>query len=35
MVHIADLMAATSHIRIGVKEPNEVLQEQFQGLRSR
>lgn len=35
MAHIADLMAATSHIRIGVKEPNEVLQEQFQGLRSR
>jgi len=35
MVHIADLMAATSHIRIGVKEPNDVLVEQFQGLRER
>jgi hypothetical protein len=35
MVHIADMIAATGHMRIGVKEPNETLQEQFQTIRER
>ena len=35
IVHICDMIASTGSIRIAVKEPNETLQEQFQGLRER